>query len=208
MNHINQLEWRYATKRMTGEKIDEASLHTILKAIQLAPTSLGLQPFTILQIESDEAKEKLAKACQQPQVKESSCVLAFCAWTSFSEEKVDAYMENIATTRSLETHQLADFKKMILNFVGGLNNENFKNWASHQAYIALGFGMYAAALEQIDATPMEGFAPAVFDEVFNLNEKGLSSVVLLALGKRDENTDYLAKAKKVRRSHEQLYISL
>lgn len=208
MNHLDQLAWRYATKRMTGEKIAEESLNKILKAIELAPSSLGLQPYKILVIESDEAKEKLAKACQQPQVKESSCVLAFCAWTSFSEAKVDAYMQNIAETRQQDVANLADFKNRVVGFAGGLSEEKFKNWTAHQAYIALGFGLYAAALENVDATPMEGFAPPVFDEVFGLNAQGLQSVVLLALGKRNVEADFLAKAPKVRRSEEQLFTKL
>lgn len=208
MNHLDQLAWRYATKRMTGEKIADESLNRILKAIALAPSSLGLQPYNVLVIESDEAKEKLAQACKQPQVKESSCVLAFCAWNVFEEAQVDAYMQNIAAIRQQDVANLTDFKNRVTGFAGGLSGEQFKNWAAHQAYIALGFGLYAAALENVDATPMEGFAPPVLDEVFGLNAQGLHSVVLLALGKRNVETDFLARAPKVRRSQEQLFTKL
>lgn len=208
MNHLDQLAWRYATKRMTGEKIADESLNRILKAIELAPTSLGLQPFSVLVIESDEAKEKLAQACKQPQVKESSCILAFCAWSAFDEAKVDAYMQNIATTRHQDVANLGDFKKMIVGSASHLPEEQFKVWTSRQAYIALGFGLYAAALESVDATPMEGFAAPIFDEVFGLTAQGLHSVVLLALGKRNVETDYLVNAPKVRRSAEELFTKL
>ncbi len=208
MNHLDQLAWRYATKRMAGEKIAEESLNRILKAIELAPSSLGLQPYNVLVIESDEAKEKLAQACKQPQIKESSCILVFCAWTAFDETKVDAYMQNIATTRQQEVASLSDFKNRVMGFAGGLSEEQFKDWTSRQAYIALGFGLYAAALENVDATPMEGFAAPMLDEVFGLNAQGLYSVVLLALGKRNVEMDFLAKAKKVRRSQEQLFTKL
>ena len=51
MSVLNNLKWRYATKRMNGQKVQEEKLEKILEAIQLAPTSIGLQPFTILVIE-------------------------------------------------------------------------------------------------------------------------------------------------------------
>ncbi|MBK7095391.1 MAG: hypothetical protein IPH57_10220 [Saprospiraceae bacterium] len=68
-----------------------------------------------------------------------------------------------------------------------------------------GFGLAAAALEQVDATPMEGFNPQILDETFGLQEKGLKSIVLMAVGYRDEAKDYLVKAKKVRRSMDKLF---
>lgn len=45
---------------------------------------------------------------------------------------------------------------------------------------------------------MEGFDAEKFDSLLELKEKKLKSVVLLALGYRDEDKDYLAKLKKVR----------
>ena len=57
-------------------------------------------------------------------------------------------------------------------------------WASKQAYITLGTALIAAADQQIDATPMEGFIPELFDKILGLKEKGLKSVVILAFGVR------------------------
>jgi nitroreductase / dihydropteridine reductase len=45
---------------------------------------------------------------------------------------------------------------------------------------------------------MEGFDAEKFDSLLNLKEKKLRSVVLLALGYRDEEKDHTAKLKKVR----------
>lgn len=84
--------------------------------------------------------------------------------------------------------------------------EDLHAWAAKQAYIALGFGLAAAAVEAIDSTPMEGFNPAGVNEVLGLEAKGLSAVCILALGYRDTAQDYLANAKKVRRDKEKLFI--
>ncbi|MFM6954876.1 MAG: nitroreductase family protein, partial [Sphingobacteriaceae bacterium] len=81
----------------------------------------------------------------------------------------------------------------------GKSPEDLQAWFAKQAYIALGFGLVAAAFEGVDSTPMEGFNPAALDEALGLAAKGLKSAVVLVLGNRDEANDYLVTAKKVRR---------
>jgi nitroreductase len=44
------------------------------------------------------------------------------------------------------------------------------------------------------------------DELLNLQSQGLFSTVMLAVGYRDEEKDFLAKAKKVRKSIEELFL--
>lgn len=205
MKYLENFEWRYATKRMNGQKIPSEKLNNILKAIQLAPTSLGLQPLKILVIESQEGKEKLSEACKQPQVLESSAMLVFCAWDKVTNEHIDKYIENISKTRNQEISSLENFKNMIIGFTSSMDENNLQNWTSRQAYITLGFGLATAALENVDATPMEGFNATILDEVFQLKEKSLKSVVLMSLGYRDEEKDHLAKAQKVRRQQSELF---
>ena len=62
--------------------------------------------------------------------------------------------------------------------------------------------MIAAAEEGVDSTPMEGFDPVKIDEILGLTERGLRSVLLLPLGYRAEEGDWLKGLKKVRRSAE------
>lgn len=207
MNFLESLEWRYATKKMSGEKIADEQRANILKAIQLAPSSMGFQPFTVLVIEDEATRAAIAPACyNQPQITGSSAVLVFCAWTAFSEAQVDTYMQNIATTRGVDVESLAGFKANLFGLVQGRTQEQLQEWAARQAYIALGFGLAAAATEGVDATPMEGFDPTALDAALGLAEKGLKSAVILALGKRDAANDYLVNAKKVRRSADEFFV--
>ena len=87
-----------------------------------------------------------------------------------------------------------------------LTAEQLQIWASKQTYIALGFTLVAAATEEIDATPMEGFKPDAVDEALGLKALGLHSAVAVTLGYRDAANDYLSGAKKVRRASEKLII--
>ena len=209
MSTLNNLEWRYAAKRMNGQKIPGDKLEKILKAIQLAPTSIGLQPFTVLVIENSELKAKMAPAIyNQPQITEGSHVLVFAAWKEYSNANIDKYLNNIASVRGIPVESLDGFRTMIDGAISGKTPEQLLNWNSRQAYIALGTGMAVAAEERVDATPMEGFDPDALDQVLGLKEKGLHSTVILALGYRDAEKDHLSAVAKVRRNKEDLFIRL
>ena len=207
MNTLTSLKWRYATKRMNGEKVPAEKLENILEAIQLAPTSIGLQPFTVMVIGDPELKAKIAPAVNnQPQITEGSHVIVFAAWTEISDEKIDNYIEHIASVRNVSVESLGRIRNMIKGSVEGKTPEQLLNWTSRQAYIALGTGLVAAAEEHVDATPMEGFNPDALDLALGLKEKGLRSTVILALGYRDAEKDYMSSAKKVRRDKEDLFV--
>lgn len=200
-NYIEKLNWRYATKRMNNTPIAEDKLDRIVEAIQLAPTSLGLQPFKLLVIKDAATRAKIAPAIyNQPQITEGAAVLVFAVWENAGLKEVDAYINQIAAERNVPVDALADFKGMIVGAIDGKSPEDLQLWFAKQAYIALGFGLVAAAFEGVDSTPMEGFNPAALDEALGLNAKGLKSAVVLAIGNRDAENDYLANAKKVRRT--------
>ncbi|GAA4449724.1 nitroreductase family protein [Rurimicrobium arvi] len=207
-NLIDLLNYRYATKRMNGQIIPEAKVNNILQAIQLAPTSAGLQPFRVFVIsDREKLKEISEKACQQPQILEGSHLLVFASWKELNEDAVNEYMNRIADTRGVPVESLDGFKGNLMGLTRRDQKEN-QQWAARQAYIALGIATVAAAEQGVDATPMEGFNPDAMDAVLGLEEMGLRSNVLLALGYRDEQNDYLLGAKKVRRSHDQLFTEI
>ena len=206
MSLIDKLNWRYATKRMNGTQVPQEKVDRILEAIRLAPTSFGLQALKVIVITDQALKEKIfAEACQQPQIKESSHVLVFAANKKVTQEQVDEYIQNIATTRNMPLEALDGFKGMFGGIVAGDEQQNF-TWTSRQTYIALGVATVAAAFEEVDATPMEGFNPAALDEILGLSAQNLGSVSVLPLGYRDAANDYLAAAPKVRKSAEDLFI--
>jgi nitroreductase len=200
MHYLDQLNWRYATKRYNGEPVPEAALKNILEAVKLAPSSLGLQPFEVLVIEDAALREKIAPAAyNQPAITESGALMVFTVWKSISPEQVNAYINRMAAVRNLPAESLDGFKNMILSSIQNKTTEQLTNWNARQAYIALGYATAAAAMEKIDSTPMEGFDPVKIDELLGLAETGKTAVLLLALGFRDAEKDSLANLPKVRR---------
>lgn len=207
MELLKSLQWRYATKKMNGEKIPQDKLDRILEVTRLAPSSYGLTPYQIIVVENQELKEQLVPACYgQTQLADSSVVLVFATWDTITESSVDKYMNEIATQRNISVDMLGDFGGMVKGTVNSLTEEQKITWAQKQAYIGLGFALVAAATEEVDSTPMEGFVPAKVDEVLGLNEMGLKSCVILTLGYRDSDNDYLSALKKVRWDNESLFL--
>lgn len=209
MDLLEALNWRYATKRMNGKRVPDQKVERILDAIRLSASSMGLQPYTILTIEDEELKERLKPAAyNQPQITEGSHIIVFAAWDDVTEKQIDEYMQQIADVRGVTLDSLSDFRKSIINTTQSQTSEQRYEWAARQVYIALGTALTAAAVEKVDATPMEGFEPGKVDEILNLREKGLRSVAMMALGYRDEENDFLANVKKVRRDKEKLILQL
>ena len=209
MSLINQLNWRYATKRMNGEKIPQQKVDTILEAIRMSASSYGLQPYTIFAIQNEEVRKSILPAAyNQPQIVEASHILVFAAWDKISQEQIDAFFKQMEEVRGATTESLAAYKAMIENTVNSQTGDATFNWTSRQAYIALGTGLIAAAEQEVDAAPLEGFDPAAVDEILGLKARNLRSVAILALGYRDTTTDQLGNAKKVRRDTNKLFVTI
>ena len=206
MELLESLEWRYATKKMNGDKIPQDKLDRILQATKLAPSSYGLTPYQVIVIEDQELKEQLVPACYgQPQLKDSSAVLVFAVWDTIDEKSVEDYINNISDQRNIPVDKFDDLKNMMMGTINNMSEEQKTIWAQKQTYIGLGFSLVASAVEGVDSTPMEGFIPEQVDEVLGLDELGLKSTLVLPLGYRDEG-DYLSSMKKIRRDDDSFFI--
>ncbi|TGE23419.1 nitroreductase family protein [Hymenobacter metallicola] len=203
------LNWRYAAKNLNGQPVPAPKVDAILEAIRLAASSTGLQPFEVLVISDHELKGRIhEKACQQPQIVEGSHILVFAAQKTISAADVEAYMQRIAQVRQVPMESLTGFSDAIKGGLLTMSAEHFQQWSIRQAYIALGFGLVAAAVEEVDSCALEGFNPDALDELLGLPERNLRSAVMLVLGYRDEAKDFLAKAKKVRKTRPELFTEI
>jgi nitroreductase/dihydropteridine reductase len=207
MELLKSLEWRYATKKMNGEKIPQDKLERILEATRLAPSSYGLTPYNVIVVEDQELKQQLQGAAYgQTQLVDSSAVLVFATWDDITNESVDIYIQETAKQRGIGAEMLDEFSGMIKSSLSNMTQEQKISWAQRQAYIGLGFALVAAATEEVDSTPMEGFNPVAVDRILGLQELGLMSVVVLPLGYRDGENDYLSSLKKVRWEDSKFFI--
>jgi nitroreductase/dihydropteridine reductase len=205
MNVIQNLKWRYATKAMNGKAVPQEKVDYILEAIQLTASSSGLQPYEVLVITNPEVKQKIrAAAWDQSQITDASHVLVFAAWDQYTEERINKVFKRNNAERGLPDSATDAYRIRLIGSMGARSAEENFHHAARQAYIALGSALVAAAEQKVDSTPMEGFENAKVDEILNLKEKGLRSVIVLPLGYRDETKDWLVAMKKVRTPKEDL----
>jgi nitroreductase/dihydropteridine reductase len=205
MELLDKLNWRYAAKAMNGKKIPQEKVDRIIEAARLAPTSSGLQPFEIYVITNQEIKEKIRPiAWNQSVITDCSHLLVFAAWDTYTAERINYMFDLTNKVRGFENEGWENYRQMLLSSYPQKDAEENFNHAAKQAYIAFSQAITAAAFEDVDATPIEGFDPAAVDEILGLREKGLRSAVLLPLGYREEDKDWLVNLVKVRKSTEDL----
>ncbi len=205
MELLDKLNWRYAAKAMNGKKVAEDKIENILEAARLAPTSSGLQPFEIFVIKSQEVKEKIRPvAWNQSVITDCSHLLVFAAWDTYTEDRINYMFDLTNKIRGFKNEGWENYRQMLLSSYPQKDAEENFNHAAKQAYIAFSQAVIAAAFEGVDATPLEGFEPDAVDEILGLREKGLRSAVLLPIGYRQEDKDWLVNLKKVRKPMEDM----
>ena len=197
---IEQLNWRYATKKMDATKtVPQDKLDVIIEAIRMAPTSSGTQPFELLVVTNPEKLAVIQEAAGgQAQITDGSHLLVFAAWDNYTAERIDEVVDINIEARGDLPMLHAYYDNLKNNYVPRDAAVNYAH-AARQAYIASGIALVAAAEQEVDSTPMEGFDPSKVDEILGLKARGLRSVLLLPLGYRDPTGDWLLPMGKVRK---------
>jgi len=208
MDILSLLNWRYAAKRMNGNKIPQEKIDIILESVRLSASSIGLQPYRVIVIETPEVLKQIKPiANNQAQITEASHLLVFAAWSDVTEDSIEEYLNLIASERKVSLESLGTMKGYMTGLTKNTAEQNF-NWAARQAYIALGTALIAAASQEVDATPMEGFDSTALDNLLGLPEKGLKSVSILPLGYRDITQDWLVSLPKVRTPKQKFFLTV
>ncbi len=207
---LQKLQWRYATKKMDPSRaVPQEKVDRILEAARLAPTSSGLQPYEIIVVTNKEIREQIKpKAWGQGQITDCSHLLVFAAWDTYTAERINHMFDLTNAQRGGSNEGWENYRKMLLGTYPARDERTNFEHAARQAYIGLGAALIAAAYEEVDATPMEGFDAKALDEILNLPARGLRSVAILPLGYREEDKDWLVNLKKVRRPREEFVTEL
>ncbi|UPQ74870.1 NAD(P)H-dependent oxidoreductase [Chryseobacterium nepalense] len=205
MNYLEALSRRYSVKKFNTEIIPREILHNILESGKLSASSLGLQPYKILVVESKEMKEKLIPAFYNPsQISTCSHLIAIISKKKLDESYINGYFRHLSEVRETPEEKLDLFRKSINQHINQKTHDEIFNWAEKQSYIVLANLMYAAAIENIDTCPMEGFRQDLIEEILEINPESEKVTVTLALGYRSEE-DHFQHMKKVRKPNEKLF---
>jgi hypothetical protein len=208
-NIIEQLKWRYATKKFdASKKLSEEKLNVLKESFNLTATSYGLQPLKMVVVSNDALKEKLVPiTMNQQQVANASHVLVLCVETKLDGDFIKDSFKRVEETRNTPRSILDPFESFLVDEFSKKPKSTIDTWMAKQAYIAMGNLLTVCALEGIDSCPIEGFEPVKYDELLGLNEMGLQSVLVLPIGYRAAD-DFFSTLKKVRRGVDEVVIEL
>lgn len=208
-NIIDAMKWRYSVNKFdTSKKLTDAQFDELMQAVILTPSSFGLQAWKFIAVKNPEIRSKLAAAgWNQPKFTEASHLIIFAVNKVIDDKLVDTYMASVAKTRGVAVENLKGYADMIKGSIAGRTAEQRVEWATKQAYIALGVLVTAGAVNGIDIGPMEGFDPKQFDEILGLEKLGLESKIAAAVGFRASDDPH-ALDKKVRYSKEEVVIEI
>jgi nitroreductase/dihydropteridine reductase len=206
---LDALNWRYAIKKYDADKkLTQEQLALLFEAVRMSPSSFGLQPYKIIHVTNPKVRNELKSAAYgQTQVTDASDFLVFVVPTNLNDSDVDDFIGMISKAQNATLDSLKQYGDMIKGSLASRTAEQNTAWSVRQAYIALGILIAAAALLRIDVSPMEGFDPKQFDEILELKNKNLTSVVTAALGYRSTEDSY-SNLPKVRRPKQDLFIEL
>jgi nitroreductase len=208
-NIIDALEWRYAVKKFNEEALlSEQQLEAVKKAFNLSASSYGLQPYKLVMLQNKALQERLLPhSYNQKQVVQAAAVLVFCIRKDIDSSYIDGYFGLIASARGQSPESLDGYKNFMKSTLVGKTPAEMSLWATNQVYLNMGTLLTACAAMEIDSCPMEGFSPAGYNQVLELDKMGLEAVLVMPIGIRASD-DSVAILKKVRKPLEEAVITI
>lgn len=209
MQLIENLKWRYATKKFdAGKKITDEQISYLKEAVRLSVSSYGLQLYKILVVSDPEIKKQLQPLCwNQPSIADCSHLFILCSYKNYNPDFVDEYVELVSKEQGIDNTMLDGYRTFIKGKISEKTPSEQTAWLERQLYLAVSNLLMACAEQRIDACPLEGFTTEAINRYFQLDKNNLNAVVMVATGYRAHD-DAAQHRKKVRKESKDLFEDL
>jgi nitroreductase/dihydropteridine reductase len=207
MNIVDIATTRYTTKVFDPERrIPEETMAQVRSLLRHSASSVNSQPWHFLIAHSDQARRRVARATQpdyaynESKVLNASHVVVFCVRRDMDEAHLNALLAQEARDGRFPDAQVQAGQDKARRFYVELNRRSpagLQAWMEKQVYLSLGTLLVGARALGLDACPMEGVDFAGLDAEFCLEQEGLRSIALVALGYRASG-DFNARTPKSR----------
>ena len=192
MDILSAAKKRHTAKAYDSERrIPEEVMQQVYDLLRNSASSVNSQPWHFIVANTPEGRARIAKATQggyvynAAKVNDASHVIVLCARVDMDEVHLDALLEQEERDgrfRDAQARAGQDATRRGYVNQHRYGTKDVAQWLEKQVYLALGTALVGAATLEIDATPMEGFDQKILDAEFGLNEKGLTSLVLVSFG--------------------------
>lgn len=208
MNIHEALEWRYAVREFSPEKLDNQEVEALIEATRKSASSYGLQPYQLIVIQSESVRRiLLPHSFGQQKVLDCSHLVVLAAQKDIGDHTVDRYTDRYMEVRGVPYEDIAGYARHMKEALAVKTERERREWAHQQAYIALGTLLTAAAAMRIDSCPMTGFDRKAYDEVLGLTGMGLEASAIVALGHRSLADEH-SRLPKVRFDDREMVIRM
>ena len=203
---LDSYRWRYATKKFnSNKKISKPNIELIKEAINLAPSSYGLQLFKVFIIENQEIKNQLKTASySQSQISDASHIFIFCSKAKIDAADIDIYINNKSRIQKKPINEVQGYGDFLKSNLLKKEDNKIATWTTNQVYIALSHLMTFCASIKIDSCPIEGFEAEKYNEILKLSNQNLNTSVVAAVGYRSKD-DQSQYEEKIRKSFDELF---
>jgi len=198
MNHqeiLEALNFRHACKEFdSAKKISDSDFDLILKAGQLSPSSMGIEPWKFLVIENQALREELTSVSWggKKQIPSCSHLIILLSRTANDLKYDSDYMDYLLhEVKGMPTEAVDGFKGMVKSVQESRFNHSdvaLLNYSCLQTYLAAANMMTVAALEKIDSCAIGGFDQKAVEDILIkhnlLDTKHFHLTLMLAFGYR------------------------
>lgn len=179
---LDAFNFRHACKLFdASRKIPQADLDFILEAGRLSPSSMGLEHWKFIVVQTAQLKVEIQRACSdQPQISSSSDVVVILAKKADLQPDSD-YVKAQFGRLHLSPDETEAFHQFYRDFV---RNMDLTAWSIAQCHIAAANMMTAAAAIGIDSCPIGAFEPSQVREILQIDDAQYAVALVLPLGYR------------------------
>jgi nitroreductase len=188
-NCIDAINERRSIKFFDSERsIKKDTLKEILTLANTAPSSINLQPWEVIVVESSEKKKVLRKCAQnQAKVEEASANLVIIANPKALEENMDRTLDSWMKLGNI-TESAKDIYKSMANklYSDDYTSQQRALFAvKNTSFFAMSI-MIIAKFFGLDTHPMDGFDEVEIKKAFNIESYKIIPLII-AIGYKSEN---------------------
>ena len=186
---------------------------TLLEILRLTPTSVNAQALHYFTATSQEARERLLPAFPEfnrDRITGASDVVVFTVPKTLTEAHLRRVLDKEESDGRFPNAEVKNAQDQGRRYFAGLHQGSEAElvaWEARQAYIGMGFLLFAAAGMGIDSTALEGVDFPKLNEILGLDEKNLTAIAAVSLGYRSPK-DGNAQRPKSRLTRDELFTSL
>lgn len=197
----------------TVSRFRAKSFDTLLEILRLTPTSVNAQALHYFTATSQEARERLLSAFPEfnrDRITGASDVVVFTVPKTLTEAHLRRVLDKEESDGRFPNAEVKNAQDQGRRYFAGLHQGSEAElvaWEARQAYIGMGFLLFAAAGMGIDSTALEGVDFPKLNEILGLDEKNLTAIAAVSLGYRSPK-DGNAQRPKSRLTRDELFTSL